>query len=516
MGPSAVPSPLYNEVPKAMDADDIERVTEGWARSAELSREGGFDGVEVHLAHAYLLHQFLSPLYNHRTDEYGGSLSNRLRFAESVITRVRRRVGEDYSVSVRISLTDIVDGGMTIDDAVEITRQLLAAGSVSLITVTAGGCHDGLYNAIATSDRDDGWLIEPTARVKQAAGEIPVCVVGGIQNPAQAEQVLAAGNADMTRAQIADPEWANKVLSGREAELRRCIRSNQGCISRSFRGFPIGCTVNPAAGREALLGSGTLVPASPPRRWLVVGGGPAGMKAAEVLARRGHRVSLWERSGQLGGQVTLLARSPGRARFGYVIDDLQRSLQRLGVDVRLGVEATADLVVADRPDAVVVATGAEPDDSGFSSITPLGPRIPRADGADVLTGWDVLDGTRQPRGRYVLLLDDLGNRYSAGVAETLLDQGFDVEFVTRLPSLLPALATTLDLGEMYTRLATKGMRYQVNQWPARSTPTPSGSSTSSPSRRAPHSPCLRSSWRPAHGRTRARTPSCQARWPQFT
>jgi hypothetical protein len=268
----------------------------------------------------------------------------------------------------------------------------------------------------------------------------------------------------MTRAQIADPEWVNKVLGGRETELRRCIRGNQGCISRSFRGFPIGCTVNPAAGREAWLGSGTLLPASPPCRWLVIGGGPASMKAAEVAARRGHRVSLWERCDQLGGQVTLLTQSPGRARFGYLIEDLQRSLQRLGVDVRLGVEATADLVAADRPDTVVVATGAEPDCSGFSSIAPLVPRIPQADGAEVLTGWEVLGGTRRPRGSHVLLLDDLGDRYSAGVAETLLDQGFDVEFVTRLPSLFPALDTTLDLGEIYTRLVTKGMRYQVNRW----------------------------------------------------
>jgi 2,4-dienoyl-CoA reductase-like NADH-dependent reductase (Old Yellow Enzyme family) len=467
LGPSAIASPMYNEVPKAMDAGDIERVTEGWARSAELSREAGFDGIEVHLAHAYLLHQFLSPLYNQRTDEYGGSLANRLRFAGAVIARVRARVGGDYPISVRISLGDMVGGGMTLEDAVEITRWLRVAGRADLITVTAGGYHDGLYNAIATSDRGDGWLIEPTAQVKKVAGDIPVCVVGGIQDPAQAEQVLAADQADMvalTRAQIADPDWANKVLGGRETELRRCIRSNQGCISRSFRGFPIGCTVNPAAGREALLGAGTLVPATPPRRWLVAGGGPAGLKAAEVLARRGHQVSLWERSGELGGQVSLLARSPGRARFGYLIEDLQRSLERLGVDVRLGVTATADLVAADQPDAVIVATGAEPDDSGFSSIAPLVPRIPRAGGGEVLTGWDVLSGARQPRGRHVLLLDDLGTRYSAGVAETLLDQGFDVEFVTRLPALLPSLDTTLDLGEVYTRLMTKGMRYQVNRW----------------------------------------------------
>lgn len=466
LGPSAVPSPEYNEVPKEMDEGDIESVTEGWARCAEYSRDGGFDGVEVHLSHAYLLHQFLSPLYNHRTDEYGGSLTNRLRFGQRVIERVRRRVGDDFGVSVRLSLSDFVPGGMTIDDAVAIAQRLVSTGGIDLITVTAGGYHDGLFNAIATADREDGWLIGLTAQVKRAAGDVPVCVVGGIQRPAQAEEVLAGGQADMvalTRAQIADPEWANKVLGGHEREVTRCIRGNQGCISRSFRGFPISCTVNPAAGREAVFGSGTLTAAASARRWLVVGGGPAGMKAAEVLARRGHRVSLWEQADRLGGQVNLIVRTPGRESFGFITEDLEHHLRDLDVDIRLDAEATPARVEAAEADAVVIATGAEPDRTGFSSIAPLVREVPKSNGSNVFTVWDVLTDSAEMSGP-VVVLDDDGSRYSAGVVEVLLDRGLDVELVSRFGEVFPALATTLDLGEVYTRVVNKGMRYQVNRW----------------------------------------------------
>ncbi len=272
-GPSAVKSPAYGETPKAMEHEDIREVVEWWGRSAELSREGGFDGTEVHISHSYLLHQFLSPLYNKRTDEYGGSFENRLRFAREVIDEVRGRVGSDWVVGVRISLTDFVPGGLDIEDAVRVAQELERAGGIDYVNVTAAGYHN-IWRAIEPSDVPDGYLVDLTAQVKEAVS-LPVFTVGGIKDAALAEEILAAGKADMvamTRAQIADPEFANKARDGREDEIVHCIRGNQGCIGRVFKGMPIACTVNPAAGREGRFG-GPLPRAEPPAQ----------------LARRGRR-----------------------------------------------------------------------------------------------------------------------------------------------------------------------------------------------------------------------------------
>ena len=258
-GPSTVASPAYNETPKAMEERDIQEVTEWWARSAEISRESGFDGVEVHLAHAYLLHQFLSPLYNKRSDHYGGWLENRLRFAREVLQAVRRRTGSDFTVGIRVSLSDFVDGALTLEDAIAIASTLTSNEQIDFVNVTAGGYHDGLVNAIAPSDVDDGWLVDMTGQLKQALPDTPVFVVGGIKSARQAEEILTAGKADMiamTRAQIADPDFARKVAEGREDDIYHCIRANQGCIARSFKGLPIACTVNPIAGREGKFAAG--------------------------------------------------------------------------------------------------------------------------------------------------------------------------------------------------------------------------------------------------------------------
>src|SRR6266536_3831446 len=419
-GPSAVKSPAYGETPKAMEPEDIREVFEWWGRSAELSREGGFDGTEVHISHSYLLHQFLSPLYNKRTDEYGGSFENRLRFAREVIAAVRGRVGADWVVGVRISLSDFIPGGLDIEDAVRVARELEAEGQIDYVNVTAAGYHN-IFLAIQPSDEPDGYLVELTAQVKAAVAELPVFTVGGNKDPALAEEIVASGKADMvamTRAQIADPEFANKVQDGREDEIVHCIRGNQGCIGRVFKGLPISCTVNPAAGREGRLRP--LVPAEEPARWVVAGGGPAGMKAAVTLARRGHSVTLLERDSVVGGQVNLILRTPGRDEFGWITRDLEVHLRKAEVDVRLGTEATADLVRGLEPDGVVVATGSVPSRTGFSSVNPLVEQLPGSDQDHVLTGWDVLLGAR-PIGDRVVVLDDDGSRQVAGVVEVLLD-----------------------------------------------------------------------------------------------
>jgi mycofactocin system FadH/OYE family oxidoreductase 2 len=463
-GPSPVKSPAYGETPKAMEVEDIHEVVEWWGRSAELTRAGGFDGTEVHISHSYLLHQFLSPLYNKRTDEYGGSFENRLRFAREVIEEVRRRAGADWVVGVRISLTDFIPGALDITDAVRVAQRLEADGGIDYVNVTAAGYHN-IFRAIEPSDAPDGYLVDLAAQVK-AAVALPVFTVGGIKDAALAEEILASGRADMvamTRAQIADPEFANKVREGREAEIYHCIRGNQGCIGRVFKGLPITCTVNPAAGREQRFGERTLDPADEPGAWVVVGGGPAGMKAAETLARRGHDVTLFERDERLGGQVNLILLTPGRDEFGWIVRDLEAQLRRLGVDVRLGHQATAESVRGPSPDGVVVATGAIASRTGFSSVNPLVEELPGADREHVLTVWDVLLEAK-PVGKHVVVLDDDGTRYAAGVTEVLLDRGCSVELVSRWPSLFPGTLTTLDMAHIYGRLLGKGLTYRLNSW----------------------------------------------------
>ena len=464
LSPSGTKSIAYGDVSKAMEKEEIDEVVEWWGLSAECARDGGFDGVEVHLSHQYLLHEFLSPLYNHRDDEYGGSLENRMRFAREVIDEVRRRVGKDYMVGVRLSLTDGIEGGAGIEDAIEITRMLEESGQIDYIGTTGGGNYNFPFVA-STPDMDGGHLLDLAARLNQTA-KLPLYAVGGFGDPAEAEEIVASGKADMvamTRSQIADPEWANKVREGREDEINRCIRGNQGCIAHVYKGLPINCTVNPAAGREGKFGARSLRPADPARRWLVVGGGPAGMKTAETLAKRGHRVTLVERDEELGGQINLILATPNRRTLGRLKEDLAASLERLGVEVRLGSEVTPALVAELAPDEVVVATGAVPTRSGYTSYAPLVERIPGVERENVVSAWDVLRDTR-PVGERVAVLDDDGHFFSAGTCELLLDRGKAVELVTPLNAAFPNTAYTADMPRVYSRMFAKGLESRPNSW----------------------------------------------------
>lgn len=464
---SNIKSPVFGEMAKAMERSDMDEVVEGWVRSVEYARLAGFDGVEIHLAHSYLLHQFISPLFNKREDEYGGSYENRMRLPLEVIAAVREKVGPDLVIGIRLSMDEMVPGGMQIDDWIKVAQTVEATGHIDYIMATAGVYQSATY-IMPPYDVPNGWLVDPVARLKRAV-KVPVFCVSGIGSAGEAEAILARGDADMvamTRAQIADPEFARKTAEGREDEIYHCLRCNQGCVSRLFHGTSMTCQVNPATGREEVFGPQTLQLAPAAKHWVVIGGGPAGMKAAEGLAKRGHRVTLLEKAGELGGQVNHIVRLPRRDSFAWITEDLKVQMAKAGVQVKLNCEASVDSILALQPDGVIVATGSLPDRSGYSDINPLVDRVPGLDADNVFTALDVL---AQPQrvGKRVLVLDEEGNRYSAGITELLVENGHEVHVVTRWNALFHRLATTLDQPVIYANLFSRGLTYTLNAWVSR-------------------------------------------------
>lgn len=462
---STMKSPAFSETPKPMDKSDMAEVREGWALSAEYAKAADFDGVEVHLSHSYLLQQFISPLFNKRTDEYGGSLENRLRFPIEVIQDVRERVGNDFVVGIRLPLDEMVPGGMEIDEWMEVARRIADLGVIDYVMTTAATYHSVTY-IMPPADIPDGWLLSRAKKLKEAIPELPVFAVGGIKDPLMAEEALKDGSADMvamTREQIADPDYANKIKNGQEEEVIHCIRCNQGCIGRLFEGGPITCILNPATGREEVFNESTIRATDKPAHWLVVGGGPAGMKSAVTLAERGHTVTLLEKEAELGGQVNLILKTPRRESFHYITTDLAARMDALKVNVRLNTEASSHIIDEIDPDGIIIATGSRPDRSGFSVINPMVTTLRGHDQDNVVTAYEVLNNV-DSIGQKVLILDDDGTRYTAGVAEVLTKAGRDVSLVTRYSSLLPRMTQTLDLPVIYRQLFNEGLDYHLNSW----------------------------------------------------
>lgn len=467
-GPSTMKSPAYNEYAKEMEPEEIHEVSEYFALTAAHARDAEFDGVELHYSHGYLHQQFMSFVYNKRSDEYGGTLDNIVRFPIETIERVRERVGEDFVVGVRISMSECTPGGVEIDTAMEIVKRLVATGKIDFVNATAG-TYASHADQIPPGDYPENWLVERGARLRAAirsVRDIPLFIVGHIAQPETAERIVAEDQADMvamTRSQIADPEFAEKLRAGRKDEVIRCIRCNQGCIGRVMQANAMSCVVNPAAGREQLFGAHTWSPVVVPKHWVVVGGGPAGMTAARALARRGHRVTLFEKDARLGGATRLAAMLPRREKFGFVAEDLEHQLRVHGVDVRLGTPADADRVVELAPDGVIVATGAVAKKTGFTAVRPAVDLVPGTEQDNVFTVPEALTDPGRV-GRRVLMFDEHGGRYAIGTAERLIDEGREVHVVTRFPQLAPGLVYTLDLGVTYQHVFGKGLTFTPNHW----------------------------------------------------
>ncbi|MCX7790738.1 MAG: mycofactocin system FadH/OYE family oxidoreductase 2 [Chloroflexaceae bacterium] len=440
--PSSVADPMFREVPKAVELEDIQEIIAGYAQVAYHTQLGGFDGVELQCSHSSIVRQFLSRHNNLRTDGYGGGLEQRMRLLREIIAAIRARVGRDYVLGVRLCGDELIRDGIVLDEAVAAARILEADGLIDYINTSIGTATHTLYMIEASMHIPPGYALFISSAIRKAV-RLPVIGVGRIKDPIQAERVLQEGHAALVgivRAPIAAPPLARKSRENRVEDIRLCLSCNQECVGRMGLNRWMGCIETPATGREKELGIGTLKPAPRPKRVTVVGGGPAGLKAAVIAARRGHRVTLYERQPELGGQVNLAVKVTNRAEFGDLVRNLLHELHQLDVTVRTGVAANADMVLAEQPDAVVIATGSTPDRNAF----------PGADGPEVADVTDILAG-RVTAGKRVMIIDRLGFHEATSVAEYLAEQGCRVEIVTPTLYVGQDLGITLDLENWYRR-----------------------------------------------------------------
>lgn len=464
--PSPIRSPFYNETPHEMSTEEIGEVVEAFAAAARRVQVSGLDGVEIHAANSYLLEQFLSPATNHRRDAYGGSLENRVRLLLDVLEAVDEacKPRNDFILGVRLGADEFLPGGLEIIEACRIAELLAATGLVSYLSVAAGSYHTQSA-MVPPMELPPGLNVPLAARVKAVAGRrLPIVAVGRITHPAQAESILASGQADMiglARALIADPEWARKAFEDHADDIRPCIGCNQLCVGRMPRDQSISCIHNPAAGREDEWGVRTLRSARQTKKIVVVGGGPAGLEAARVAALRKHELVLFEKSDALGGQANMAAKLPGRGEFGGLVDYLVRQVKKLDVDIRLNREATVELVDAENPDAVVVATGSTPIRSGASVLFPAKVGVPGAELPHVFSVWEAILAPHD-LGNRVVVVDEDGHWPGVGTALYLAEGGHQVTIVTRFPSLAPELAPTLSLPLVYSRLRAHGVSWTLH------------------------------------------------------
>lgn len=439
VAPSPVPD--YFETPKAMNARDIAEAIEYHVACARNAVAGGFDGIEVQSAHGYLLHQFLSPKFNLRTDAYGGSLENRMRFGVDVLTAVRHAVGDSVAVGIRLVGDDEVSHGpgLTADDCAEVAARYEELGLADYFNVSVGTGGIGMVRPMYAPHM---FGVYAAHAIKKAVDHTPVLTVHRILDPEEAEGIIERHEADgitLVRALIADPEWVNKAREGRSDEIRRCTGINHGCYGNLLQSMPITCVQNPAVGREAELGLGSLEPAAVTKRVVVVGGGPGGLEAAWVAAARGHDVTLLEQKDQLGGDIRWAQQLPGRQEMADLADWRVGECGRRGVDIRLGVTATADVVLALEPDAVVIATGGLPTKSGHSAYHPMPVLGSEQEWVyDHVTALQIALADPDRLGARIVILDAVGHVQAVGLGELLASQGREAICVCPLPMLMGA------------------------------------------------------------------------------
>jgi 2,4-dienoyl-CoA reductase-like NADH-dependent reductase (Old Yellow Enzyme family)/thioredoxin reductase len=443
IAPSPIPSLVFGLTPREITREEIQEIIAAFGAAAHRGMKAGFDAIEIHGAHGYLITQFLSALSNKRDDEYGGSFSNRSRFMIEVVQEVRKAVGEDFPISLRLSVEECIQDGYTFEDIRPILTHLVKAGA-DLLHASLGthGSPGGITSA--PFEYPPGFNVWRAKRLKEIV-DLPVIAVGRFTDPSLANEVIARGEADLVafgRQYLADPDFLIKAREGRPGDIRKCIACNQGCIERLMLGEgKIRCALNPETGQEIIYPQG---PAGIRRHVWVVGSGPGGLTAAYEAARLGHKVTLFEKEEETGGQLNIARQAPFKDQYGNWASWLTSQVKKMGVIVRTGIEMTESVVSEGNPEVVILATGGEQ----------IKPDIPGIDLPLVCHAWQVLGGT-VPAGKKPVVIG--GGLIGMETADTLCQKGMQVTLVEVLKRS-PVLKITSHGYMLHTRLKEAGCR----------------------------------------------------------
>ena len=431
-----------------IDRDEMKSVIDSFVRAATNLVKSNFDGVEIKVAHDGLLRAFISPHYNKREDEYGGSFENRMRFVVEVFNAVKEIIGVEMVLGIRLCMDEFEDDGYKLEDGIEIAKYLESKGLIDYVSTDAGTTWLSFIMQQPPMNVPLGYSEYMSNALKKEV-KIPVIIFGRINDPIQAEQILQNESADligMARQLICDPETPNKAKAGDIDGIRKCTACTDGCLGQCMQFQPIRCIHNPAVGKEKFLGIGTLIETQKKKKIAVVGGGVAGMKFAEIAAKRGHKVVLFEKEKVLGGQINYVKRIPFRNEFSEVTRYLEYQIKNnKNIDIRLGVEADEKIILNESPDVVVVATGAKP-------------YVPKEfQNNKVCTSWDVL-GDRVEMGKQVVIYDKLAKGEGIGVADYLCEyyEGIRIKFFTPANHAGEDVGF-LNLAILYRKLFSKGV-----------------------------------------------------------